>query len=485
MSATGTAQFWLSSSAHFTIRSACLNGIRDESTAIRAAFARALGELVAALVTCRSIDTEDTKGSKTFEESMQDVPEEFLSSPLAEAMVSEDRKACFALSQAWVLYLTHVKLFGELDDPELVELAGLPYNTLGVASLTATALNPEKGPPGPDHGLGTSISNGERPYAQACTLYIVRAGIVEQLGEFGQKELLQNLSNDLHEDAPAPVLITKLESISLLIDALGEIGPEAADTLEKGIAKNLVHRCGCVRRQAAATLAALCVAEAGRAARLIGSALNALKNAADALADVSSISDKSRPLPGTPRGPGSNKIRPEINALNGWSLAVSCMLSALTCLPLGIPSHYLKVASQICFALIEAPRSEHQGAQSSEREAGYNILGALCTHSLGLIEEVYGESLLGLWKPLFEVEAIRLMETLYAAKEVRQILLDRMDHKYRFKIRILFECRNMPWQQSFGGAVKLFMHLVPIYRISMLIPLIVSLSLCSSTFWRT
>jgi hypothetical protein len=239
------------------------------------------------------------------------------------------------------------------------------------------------------------------------------------LGEYGQKELLHNLSNDLHEDAPAPVLITKLESISLLIDALGEIGPEAADTLEKGIAKNLVHRCGCVRRQAAATLAALCVAEAGRAAKLIGSAINALKNAADALADVSSISDRSRPLPGTPRGPGSSKIRTEMNALNGWSLAVSCMLSALNCLPLGIPSHYLKVASQICFALIEAPRSEHQGAQSTEREAGYNILGSLCTHSLSLMEEAYGESLLGLWKPLFEKEAIQSMETLYAAKEVR------------------------------------------------------------------
>lgn len=418
MSATGTFQFWSSSSAHFTIRSACLNGIRDESTAIRAAFARALGELVAALVTCTSTDKEETKTSKTFEESIQDVPHEFLSEPLAEAMVFEDRKACFALSQAWVWYLTHVKLFGNLDDAELVELAQLPYSTLGVASLTATALNPEKGPPGPDYGLGTSISSGERPYAQACTLYIVRAGIVEQLGEFGQKELLHNLSNDLHEDAPAPVQIAKLESISLLIEALGEIGSEAAEALEKGIAKNLVHRCGCVRRQAAATLAALSVAEAGRAAKLIGSALNALKNAADALADVSSISDKSRPLPGTPRGPGSSKIRPEMNALNGWSLAVSCMLSALNCLPLGIPSHYLKVASQICFALIEAPRSENPGAQSSEREAGYNILGSLCTHSLALMEEVYGESLLGLWRPLFEEKALQSMEMLYNTKEV-------------------------------------------------------------------
>ena len=49
-----------------------------------------------------------------------------------------------------------------------------------------------KGAPAPvEHEIGAGISSGEMPHAQACTLYLLRIGVIEQLSEAGQRAMLE------------------------------------------------------------------------------------------------------------------------------------------------------------------------------------------------------------------------------------------------------------------------------------------------------
>lgn len=52
-------------------------------------------------------------------------------------------------------------------------------------------------PPGGDPELGAAIAGGELPHAQACVLYVLRTGIVEQLSEIGQRLLLDRWPSHL------------------------------------------------------------------------------------------------------------------------------------------------------------------------------------------------------------------------------------------------------------------------------------------------
>ena len=51
-----------------------------------------------------------------------------------------------------------------------------------------------KSAPVAEQDLGAGIAGGELPHAQACVLYIIRTGVVEQLSEIGQRLLLDRCS---------------------------------------------------------------------------------------------------------------------------------------------------------------------------------------------------------------------------------------------------------------------------------------------------
>lgn len=424
ISSVGGLDLWNAlPNAYDFVRNACISGVQDESHAVRSAFGRALGELVGAAAVSSGEDSEEQiKGPK--DKNSNEIIEQCLAAPLAEALAAEERAAAFAISQAWVWFLTYVKFSDDVDDSVLLSYGKSPFLSLRAAALAATPVNPEKGPPGPNWGLGCNISNGERPFSQACILYIMRSGIIEQIGEVGQKELLARLTSELVDrvntaEVPAAVLIAKQEVISILIDALGEIGVEAGENLEEGLAKCICHGSSAVRKQAASTLSALAVAEPGRVARMMGSGLNALRSAADALVEVSmSITEKGKPVPGTPRGNGSAKVKEEMNAVHGWAVSTACLLAAVPFLPLGIPSNYLKVAIQMATAFIEAPRSDNVSCQAVEREAGYILLGAICSNLTSLLQEVHAGPVVDLWAPLLADEWIDTLDTICATNEV-------------------------------------------------------------------
>ena len=403
-----------------TVRALCLAGVRDHSSAVRSSFARALGELVAS-VHCKSGDVgspKDDGKSKVVADNI----EVCLTAPLAEALIAEDRDTAVALSQAWVHFLKRAKAGGSHDDAKMLELSKGPFVSVRVASATSSSVFVEKSPFGPDLGLGMSISTGERPFSEACVTYILRCGIIEQMGEFGQREFVERLTTALlhgFEEFTTSLIITQLEILSHLMYTLGEIGEEGAGPVEQVIAKCLVHESVAVRYRAGSALAALASSEPGRAARLFGSSLNALKNAADALVDASnSVSEKGRSYQGAPRWPGANKFTKEIESLNGWAVAVACLVAATPSLPLGIPSHYLRVTCQIAAALIESPRCEHPGGRSVELESGFIILGSLSRHSRDALQDVYGDVLLNMWLSVFSESSTENLTKVLAMKDV-------------------------------------------------------------------
>lgn len=52
-------------------------------------------------------------------------------------------------------------------------------------------IQPAKAAAGGEADLGAGIAGGELPHAQACVLYVLRTGVVEQLSETGQRLLLE------------------------------------------------------------------------------------------------------------------------------------------------------------------------------------------------------------------------------------------------------------------------------------------------------
>lgn len=403
-----------------TVRNICMTGLKDPSSyMIRNAYNRALGDLVATIYRgslCMSTGDEG-KESKSI---VSDAMESCLITPLAENLIAEDRNTSIALSQAWVHFLSGLKGSEGFDDAILLHLVKGPLVSLRVAGMTSSV---ERGPLGPDVGLGAPISTGERPFSQACVAFIVKCGIIEQMGDQGKKELLRSLGQALKnglEEFPPSLSITYLDLIANIMETLGEIGSDIAGELEEVLGQCVTHPGAAVRWHAGSAIGILSITEPCRAATLLKFALGSLKDAADALVESSGqVSDKTRSIQGIPRWPGSVKFAKEIDRVHGWAVASAYLIASSRNLPLGIPSSYPKIASQLAAALIESPRSDHPGGIRIELEVGYIILGSLCEFAEDSIQSIYHDSLLNLWRPLISEGSLKSFVEILDRNDVR------------------------------------------------------------------
>ena len=89
---------------------------------------------------------------------------------------------------------------------------------------------------------------------QACVLYVLRVGVIEQLGESGQRLLLDRLAAVL--SAPlgqyTPVGVVTLEAMALLLEVLGEVSTEKRAELEPAVGAKVAGPHACLRLQAPA-----------------------------------------------------------------------------------------------------------------------------------------------------------------------------------------------------------------------------------------
>jgi hypothetical protein len=238
------------------------------------------------------------------------------------------------------------------------------------------------------------------PASQACILYVLHVGVIEQLGEAAQRLLLERLTAILSPPVqpgaaaaaapaatpattaaaaalPPAVAVVVLETVALLLEVVGEVSAEGAAALAAPLIAQLVGgSCQAVRVQAASSLAALAVAEPSGAAALLRGALEGLGAATEALQSAAGAGKGSsaRPAgPGTPRGLGSPRLKPEMNAVHGWGQGAAALLAATGRLELGVPSHLTTDALQLAKKLVAGG----EGEEGQVRGYG-KVLGWVC-----------------------------------------------------------------------------------------------------------
>ncbi|KAL4431040.1 hypothetical protein ABPG75_006296 [Micractinium tetrahymenae] len=423
LGACGGAFLWASSLAGFeAVKALCLAGLEDGAHAVRAAFAQALGTIAVAATSDAARDSvraleKRPKYAAAQDKALADVPTACLTTPFVEAASYSNRASCTALAQAWVTYLAACR--GGMEEQAFVELALRVLEMLGAACLAAGSYQEASIVPG-EGELGMGTGSGERPHAQACVLYVLRVGVIEQLGESGQRLLLDKLAGVL--GAPlgqfTPVGVVTLEAMTLLLEVLGEVSAEKRAELEPAIGAKVAGPHACLRLQAAAAVAALAVAEPSSAARLVSASLANLHAALDKLveATASAPPDRSRPgVPGTPRGVGSVKLKPDMNAVHGWALSGAALVAASTRLPLGVPASLLGSVLAYATRLITTPQSQQGVVACLEREAGYILLGALCATLPAELLETRPAELLQLFEPALGAEAATELDRRYCS----------------------------------------------------------------------
>ena len=68
----------------------------------------------------------------------------------------------------------------------------------GVETLAPIAAAANSAPRPAEQEIGTGVASGELPHAQACVLYLLRIGVIEQLSEAGQRAMLEKCGPPFH-----------------------------------------------------------------------------------------------------------------------------------------------------------------------------------------------------------------------------------------------------------------------------------------------
>ena len=278
--------------------------------------------------------------------------------------------------------------------------------------------------------------------------------MIEALGESGQRVLLERLCAVLSSSplgGHTPVGVVVLEAMALLLEVLGEVSPETRAALEPAIGAKVSGPHACLRLQAASAAAALAAAEPSGAARLLAACLANLRAAVLRLVEATAgaAPDRSRQAPpATPRGVGSVRLKPDMNAVHGWALTAAALAAAAQRLPLGVPSELLSGVLRLAENLISCragtragtaaaadanatvvaattAQQQQQGPVASlQREAGYILLGALCAASPAspaLPSSSAGrQRLLQQFLPALGPQAAAEMDRRYCSNAVRQ-----------------------------------------------------------------
>jgi len=398
-----------------------VGGLEDPGDGVAPAYAEALGLIAASAKSdMAKAVLESRKGSKraALTRTLSNALNSCLVIPLCESTVMGSTRVLGELAGAWLAYIGAIKDRADSDEAELIEVA-----VMGIAKLANARIAEENvlasGVVLPRPGLGWGISSGEQPAMQACMIYVIRAGVIENLSSTGQLTLLEKLCGVLASKigGQTPVAVVALEAIGLLLEVLGEVTEEVHLKVEEPVRWKLLAGSSVVRMQAARLLAGLAAAQPAGAAPLLKIAIEDLRQATAQMASLAapygaqhSVLPQGAPSqggpqsvtglpepPGTPRGPGTRDIRPAIDAVHGRALSLAALLVATKKLPLGVPHALPLQALSLADRLISSPSSNVPAARAVEREAGFILLGALF-YSLPE-EAIRGneERLLSLW----------------------------------------------------------------------------------------
>lgn len=360
-----------------------LSGLEDPSSEVREMYCTALGELAACVRqdAVRSAMEGEKKPvrKQQLEKLVTSALQQCLVNPFSEAVSRGAWDVCSCLALAWLRYLSALARGHYMDSEGFIDLA------VQAVQMMDLCARQKPGPSTEAVDIGSCLDAGEIPHIQACASYILQVGILPQLGESGQRKLLDRLASVAGTATTVPTIIVSLEGVGVLLETLGEVADEAAQKLHHLLVARQCHPSAPVRYQAAAVLSSLALAQPSSASQLLSAELEALEDRAQQLSAVAgtlsakTFKELTGVLAGSPRlTRDANPVRTAMDAVHGHALSVASLLVASSRLPLGIPSRLLFSVFVIAKRLIHQPCSPFPATRAVEREAGYIIVGAIC-----------------------------------------------------------------------------------------------------------
>eukprot|EP00897_Mesotaenium_endlicherianum_P002376 jgi/Mesen1/2166/ME000152S01260 len=188
----------------------CVKSLEDAHQAVRDSFGAALGAIVALGLNPQAQVQPKGKGQTGSPKALDLGIQKYLVTPFLKAGGARAKDVRVGLAMAWVSFLQAMRLTYGTSDFELP-----PY------ALQAMGM------------LNPSVKATPDVHAQACVVYILRAGVVEQMGEGAQRELLKLLAKQLSADGWAPtMLVVVLRTLAHLVATLGEVTRDDREVLD-------------------------------------------------------------------------------------------------------------------------------------------------------------------------------------------------------------------------------------------------------------
>lgn len=314
--------------------SLCVKALEDPIPSVRDAFAEALGALLALGLNPESQVQSRGKGQPVPARTLEGGLQKHLIWPFIKATGPRSKDLRVGLTMAWVSFLQGMHLTYLHSDTELQNFALQAIDMLH----------------------GNSVIDA---HAQACVLYILRVGIVEQMSEPTQKDFMILLAKQLClPDTSPSMLVVTLRTLSHLLTTLGEVPSDSKEVLDNSLVAILSNSSIPVRVEAALTLRTLSEVDPTCAGGLISYGVTTLH----ALRETVAIEKGDR-------------LRTELDSLHGQAAMLAALVSASRRLPLGVPCRLplaiFEVAKKF---MLESSRKARAGV---EKEVGWMLLAAV------------------------------------------------------------------------------------------------------------
>lgn len=315
----------------------CVKTLEDPSESVRNAYASALGSLLAlGLNPDAQIQPRgrvQTSPAKTVEGGIQ----KHLIGPFMRASGPLYREVRVGLTMAWVAFLQGMhSTYGHSD----LELQNYALQAMSMLTFNSKL----------------QIDS----HCQACVIYILRVGVVEQMSEPAQKEFLTLMTKQLSlADTSSSMLVVILRTISHLLVVLGEVPSAAREALENTLVVTLSNPTMAVRVETALTIRELTEVDPFCANSLMSFGVTTIR----ALRETVVIEKGDR-------------LKHELESLHGQALMLGAILAASPKLPLGVPSRLPAAIFEVAKRLV-LENGRNVLSVGMEKEAGWLLIAAI------------------------------------------------------------------------------------------------------------
>eukprot|EP00850_Spirogloea_muscicola_P013780 SM000095S24994 [mRNA] locus=s95:314510:331395:- [translate_table: standard] len=342
-----------------------LKALEDMVESVRVGYAGALGVLLALSPSPTQVSAKAKISTPTREANLH----KFLIQPFMKASGARCKDIRFSISLTWVSFLQASFSSAETD----------------LASIALQAMSM----------LPTAIKSNYDIHSQACVLYILRVGLIDQMGEAAQKELTVILTKQLGAlDNSPPALIVTLRLLSYLLETLGEVPISTRESLDEHLLNNLGHSSAAVRVEAARALRSLAMVDPACATGLMSVGITSLRALRESVAVMK-----------------GEKLQSDLDSLHGQALLLASLVAASPKLTLGVPSRLPRAVLDVATDMISRP-GRNVSTTAFERQSGWTLISAIVTATPKEELEEHEPTLVGLWSIPFGSNCLERLKKL-------------------------------------------------------------------------